>query len=308
MSDRLHLSPPTYLPAVMRVLSDILRSLRFRGSVYFCERIESPWRKTFRDSTYANFHMVRSGQCYVMTKDTTYALVAGDFVFVEPGCEHVLTSGHLNDVTPALSSETMLLCGYCQFDADIGHPLLQALPAVTIIRADELRQHVWLRNTLDQLASEHMSQMPGSETVVDRLTEILFVEVMRVRYSRRENSGFIAAFHDRAILRALTLLHAEPQQSWTINKVARTVGLSRAALAKRFKQRVGQTLNEYLTRLRMGKARDMLTGSTLPVQAIATHVGYESDIAFAKAFKRVLGQTPSRYRKEARPTGAAIEP
>lgn len=302
MSDRLQLSSSSYRPAAMSVLSEILRSLRFRGSVYFCERIEPPWRKTFKDSIGANFHMVRRGRCNVITKHARQILEAGDLVFVEPGCEHVLSSAYLNDTMASASSEAVLLCGYCQFDAGIGHPLVQALPKMTIIRADELRHHAWLRSTLDQLANEYRSQIPGSEAVVDRLTEILFVELIRVSYSRHGDSGFFAACNDRQILRVLTLLHAEPEQPWTISTLATTVGLSRAALAKRFKLRVGQTLKEYLMLLRMRKARDMLTGSALPVQSIATRVGYESEFAFARAFKRVLGQTPSRYRKDARPS------
>jgi AraC-like DNA-binding protein len=163
-----------------------------------------------------------------------------------------------------------------------------------------LLQHSWLKTTLDQLSSEYMSQQPGSNVVVDKLSEILLVELIRINFGRSEQKGFIGALFDKPISKALELMHTDPQKMWTLDKLATEVAMSRAAFAKRFKERVGQTMFEYLTALRMQHAQELLRESELRLYEIANQVGYESDLAFAKAFKRFLGITPTMYRKNSR--------
>jgi AraC-like DNA-binding protein len=281
----------------MEVLSDILRSMRVTGSVYFCDALESPWTRTFKDAESASFHMIRRGQCWLIDADRLEALGPGDLVFAKPDQEHQLSSERPGEVTASPSSQTMLLCGYCRFDAPLGHPLLSSLPSLIVVRSQDLIEHAWLKSTLDQLSSEYMAQKPGSDIVVDKLTEVLLVELVRLNFGREERAAFIGALYDKPVSRALSLMHSAPQEPWTIDGLAAKVAMSRAALAKRFKERVGQTVFEYLTQLRMQKAERLLRGSRLPLYQVANQVGYESDLAFAKAFKRVLGVTPTRYRK-----------
>lgn len=196
--------------------------------------------------------------------------------------------------------ETLLLSGYCRFEAALEHPLLKALPTLSIVREEELLRHAWLKSTLDQLSAEYLSQRPGSAVVVNRLTEVVIVELIRMNFGRAGNEGFVGALFDAPVSRALSLLHAEPQRPWTLDSLAGAVALSRAAFAKRFKERVGQTMFEYLTTLRMQRAQALLRETARPLQDVAARVGYDSDLAFAKAFKRLVGTTPTRYRKSAR--------
>ena len=283
----------------MEVLSDILRSMRVQGSVYFCDHLKSPWSMEFKDTTSASFHLVRRGECWVTSGDRSECLGPGDLLFVEPGRDHVLSSQPPGQDPPASETSTLLLCGYCDFTRETGTPLLDAFPSLTIVREGELLKHPWLKSTLDQLSAEYMSQQPGAELVVNKLTEIVLVELIRINFGRGEQSRFILALADKRIAKALQHLHNKPHIAWTLDKMAEEVGMSRAALAKRFKELVGQPMFEYLTRLRVQRARELLQDTKLPLYEIASRVGYESDLAFTKTFKKHVGTTPTRYRKQA---------
>ena len=280
----------------MEVLSDILRSMRVRGSVYFCDKVDAPWSMDFADTKTASFHMVRRGECWVQSGDLVEQLGPGDLVFMEPGRDHVLAS-HPPGGEPTEGSCAMLLCGYCDFIDDTGTPLHEVFPSLTIVRDEEILDHPWLKTTLDQLSKEYLAQQPGSELVVDKLTEIVVVELIRINFGRQELTPFIEALTDKQISRALKLLHNNPHTSWTLEKLAGEIGMSRAAFAKRFKELVGQPMFEYLTNLRMQRAKELLRESALPLYEIAGRVGYESDLAFTKTFKKHTGTTPTRYRK-----------
>lgn len=254
----------------------------------------------FVDRDDASFHHVRRGECWLTAADVTERLGPGDLVFVGAKLDHHLSSSRPESTGAEHRGETLLLCGYCRLDAPLDHPLLKALPTLTIVREEELLRHAWLKSTLDQLSAEYLAQQPGSEVVVNKLTEVVIVELFRINFGRSDNAGFVGALFDEPVSNALSLLHAEPQRAWTLDKLAGEVALSRAAFAKRFKERVGQTMFEYLTTLRMQRAQALLRDTALPLYGVASRVGYDSDLAFAKAFKRLVGTTPTRYRKSAR--------
>lgn len=282
----------------MEVLSDILRSMRVAGSVYFCDRLNAPWSRSFDDADRASFHLLRKGECVLRSEDIETRLNAGDFVFVEPGRRHTLSHAAAGG-TPG-TPQTTLLCGYCRLDAPAGHPLVEALGSLTIVRAEELARHAWLKSTLEQLSAEYLAETPGSEVVVDRLTEVLLVELIRIHFDRSETGGFIRALYDKPIAKALALIHAHPQRPWTLERLAAETAMSRSAFAARFKVLVGRTMFEYLTAVRMQRAQTLLRETSASLGEIAARVGYTSRLAFGKAFKRLIGTTPSRYRKAAR--------
>lgn len=283
----------------MEVLSDILRSMRVQGSVYFCDHLRAPWSMDFEDTTSASFHLVRRGECWVMSGDRTEYLGPGDLVFIEPGRDHVLASQPPGKEPPTGEAGTLLLCGYCEFMRETGTPLLDVFPSLTIVREEELLKHPWLRSTLDQLSTEYMYQQPGAELVVNKLTEVVLVELIRINFGREDKSQFILALSDKQIAGALQYLHNSPHSAWTIEKMAQEVGMSRSAFAKRFKELVGQPMFEYLTLLRVQRAKELLQETKLPLYEVASRVGYESDLAFTKTFKKHTGTTPTRYRKQA---------
>ncbi len=283
----------------MEVLSDILRSMRVKGSVYFCDHLKAPWTMEFRDTTSASFHLVRRGECWVMSGDRTECLGPGDLVFIEPGRDHVLASHPPGQDQPVGEARTLLRCGDCEFTQETGTPLLDVFPSLTIVREEELLKHPWLKSTLDQLSAEYLSQQPGAELVVNKLTEVVLVELIRINFGRDEQSRFFRALSDKQIAKALQHLHNDPHIAWTLEKLAAEVGMSRAAFAKRFKELVGQPMFEYLTALRVQRAKELLRETKLPLYDVAGRVGYESDLAFTKTFKKHAGTTPTRYRKQA---------
>ncbi len=138
----------------MEVLSDILRSMRVEGSVYFCDHLKHPWTKEFLDTTSAGFHMIRQGECWVMANEEVEKLETGDLVFLGPGVDHILTSVVPSGERQGSSEDTLLLCGYCDFTDDTSTPLLDVFPSIAIVRKAELHAHPWLRSTFDQLSTE----------------------------------------------------------------------------------------------------------------------------------------------------------
>ncbi len=280
----------------MEVLSDILRAMRVQGSVYFCDMLDPPWTQTFEASPSAGFHMIRRGECWATVHGETEYLGPGDLIFLGPQTEHVLSSEPPGRDSQGRGVRTLLLCGYCDFLADTPTPLLSVIPDLTIVRSEELDRHPFLKGTFDQLSAEYMASGPGSELIVNKLTEIVLIELIRINFCREAGSPFLLALNDKSVSRALQFLHEHPERSWTIQDLAQEVGLSRAAFAKRFKALVGETVFQYLTSLRMQRARQLLRDTSLPVYEIGQRVGYESDLAFTKAFKKLSGQTPRQFR------------
>ena len=280
----------------MEVMSDILRSIRVAGSVYFCSQVEAPWTKTFTELDYASFHLIRKGKCWAMVGDRIEQLQEGDLIFLGPGQDHLLSSQAPSGQTPDFDESTMLLCGSCSFIRSAPTPLLQVFPDITIVRDRDFARHPWLKSTFDQLSAEYLSQGPGSELIVNKLTEIILVELIRINFGREQSSPFLEALTDKRISKALQLLHEQPEFNWTLESVAAQVGLSRAAFARLFTQLTGQPMFTYLTNLRMQKAQELLRESLLPVYDIAEMVGYQSERSFTLTFKKLLGTTPTRFR------------
>lgn len=281
----------------MEVLSDILRSIRVAGSIYFCDQVEVPWIKEFNETDRGSFHLIRRGTCWAIFEDRAERLTTGDLIFLGPGVEHVLTSQDPSENSTYPGEDTLLLCGYCSFLQDSSTPLLDIFPTATIIREEDFLEYPWLKSTFDQLSREYLAQHPGSELIVNKLTEVVLIELIRINFAQSERNPFLEALHDKRISKSLRLLHNELERSWTLEQLASEIGMSRAAFAKRFKDLVGQTMFGYLTNLRMQKAKELLLESMLPVYEIAERVGYESERAFANTFTKQVGTTPKRFRK-----------
>lgn len=280
------------------VLSDVLRTLRATGTVYFCDQLNPPWEKRFSGDDGASFHQIRRGGCRLETDGVVEYLGPGDLVFLAPGREHVLTSNASAGDASAQAAETLLLCGYCTFDNTFGTPLSELFPDVVVIRDEQLQAHGWLQVILNQLSREYLSMQPGTDIVVSRMTEVLIVELVRMSFGQRKEVALIQALADKYISKALQQLHQNPSHAWSLDSLSADIGLSRAAFAKRFKSLVGQPMFEYLTQLRMQHACQLLKETDLPLYDVASRVGYESDLAFTRTFKKRLGRTPTAYRNK----------
>jgi AraC-like DNA-binding protein/mannose-6-phosphate isomerase-like protein (cupin superfamily) len=278
------------LEFIVEVLTDILRGLRTAGSVYFCDFLVPPWELPYEGETRAMFHLVRRGHCQLVVDGGMHELVPGDFVFLAPGVDHRMQSGD------ASTSQTLLLCGYCEFENREDDLVVRALPRYVILRNEELGQWPWLTRTLEHLSAEYMSGAPGSELTVNKLTEVLLVQLLRIDFGRSNRAGIIQALQDKRIAAALAQVHEDPGGDWTIDKAAAVASMSRSGFARRFKELLEMNFFDYLTRLRMRNARELLTTTGLPVADIGERVGYQSELSFVKAFRKLHDVTPRAWR------------
>jgi len=193
---------------------------------------------------------------------------------------------------------TTLVCGHFEFDRNVDHPFLHALPEFIYLAYSDHRELTWLETATNVIIQETSSGNPGTDVVVERLAEVLFIQILRTYMKRAQvTSGFLAALRDTQISNALNLIHRAPETSWTLGNIARSVGMSRSAFAARFKELVNMTPMEYITNWRMQKARELLANARLPLIDIAERVGYSSEAAFNRAFKRRFKQNPGAMRR-----------
>ena len=199
--------------------------------------------------------------------------------------------------TPAPDAETNVVCGFLGCDLHPFNPLIANLPRLMHLRADA--DGAWMIETLRQAVQASCQRRPGNEVVLERISEMMFVHAVR-RYLEgmsEQADGWLAGLRDRYVGRALALLHQAPADAWTVDELGRRVGLSRSALHERFTQLIGQPPMQYLTQWRMQVASKLLSSSTDTVASIALEVGYDSEAAFTRAFKRSVGTPPAAWRR-----------
>lgn len=319
----------------MDVLSDVLRAVRLTGAIFFDVEARSPWvaqtpaawkfgRAVMPQSEHVIvFHVLTRGSCWAELIDGSappIRLNAGDLICLPNGDEHVFGSVAGMRAEPELAQyrrpiggrlpfpvwvnegggpETChFVCGYFGCDARPFNPLLEALPRMVHSPISRETQ-AWL-STLVRVAiqeSEHASA--GGETMLAKLAELMFVEVIRKYiHDLPDNSrGWLSGLRDRHVGAAFRLIHARPSEAWTLDTLAREVGLSRSAFAARFHDLVGLPPMQYLARWRLQLAAHLLEGNGVSIAAAATEVGYESEAAFNRAFKKVVGLPPGAWRR-----------
>ena len=201
----------------MTVLSDILRDIHAKASVYFCDELVPPWCLEMKDLNYASFHQVRRGQCLIECGDISEIAGPGDIIFIPRHADHTLKSVD----SRGEEFKTLLLCGYFQFDQALDHPLLTTLPTLIIIRSDLLEKSSGLKHTLDFLTEEFTSHQPGSNLLLDKLTEIMLIQLIRTEFSTENISNFSKALFDNQISQALKHLHSNPAHRWTLDSLSK---------------------------------------------------------------------------------------
>lgn len=199
--------------------------------------------------------------------------------------------------TPAPESVSNIVCGFLGCDLRPFNPLIATLPRLLHLPA--VGGAVWIGQMLQQAVSASQDKRPGGEAMLERISEMMFVDAVRRHVERlpEESTGWLAGLRDRQVGRALALIHDRPAHAWTIEALANDVALSRSAFYDRFVGLVGQPPMQYLTQWRMAVAATLLRQSRAPVASIALDVGYESEAAFTRAFKRQVGTPPSRWRR-----------
>jgi AraC family transcriptional regulator, alkane utilization regulator len=320
----------------MDALSDVLKSVRLEGAVYINAEFTAPWcvqSKFGLASVRARlagaehvvfFHFLTEGACKVRLADSAEALdvTAGDLVLF-PGEDRHLMGSDL-DLAPVETASligadavnadliqmrhggggaaTRFVCGYLACSRSVCRPLLEALPRVLRIPIGGGPAATLLRELLRVGVRESVVSRPGAESMLAKLSELMFVEALR-RYVETlppEGKGWLAGVRDAQIGRALALMHGKPDRAWTVDELAREVALSRSALAERFAALVGEPPIQYLMRWRLALAAQALRLGGEAIVRVAERSGYESEAAFSRAFKREFGMPPAAWRK-ARP-------
>ncbi len=265
----------------------------------------------------AHFGMVTRGHCWLSVDGIPEAmpLAGGDCFLLAPGSSYTLRDNPRTrarsfcEVAPRDRSQviqyggggapTTIVSGWFQFDQSSVKILKRLLPLLILLRSDEA-QSLTLHTTLNMLASEMADQAPGSDLVVNRLADVLFIQCIRAHFGSRSEAckrGVLHAIFDPQIGVALKTMHEKVERPWTVESLAAASRMSRSAFALRFKKLVGETPLEYLTNWRMHKATALLRNGDKKLSEVAKAVGYDSDSAFSKAFKRGFGVAPREYER-----------
>ncbi|MEU7481338.1 AraC family transcriptional regulator [Lentzea sp. NPDC042327] len=294
-------------------LAEALHLLRMSGTFYCRNELTEPWGLTMPDMADCLwFHVLTSGRCQVEADGGTTVLAPGDVLLVPGGQGHRLfsTADAASPVVTTLPHEfetdnyailrhgggggvTHLVCGTVRFDHPAAQHLVEVLPQVLHVRqADDMRA------IIDLMAAEARTLRPGGEAVITRLADVLVIQTIRswLANDPAARTGWLGALQDRQIGRALTLIHRDPAHPWTVDRLAQRTAMSRSAFAARFTGLVGEPAMRYVTRWRMHVAMNRLQDRDSTVSEIARDLGYESEAAFSRAFKRVVGVSPGQAR------------
>ena len=323
------------------ILSDVLRSVRLRGALFFLVNGGESWAAeappsreiaaaVMPDSEHVmEYHLVTRGQCWgAIVGEAPVRLDTGDIILFPQGDPHVISSApgmrapadaegpfkyrtdqlpfmlHLDGVecretTPSdEDGETSLVCGFLGCDVRPFNPLIATLPPLLHLKGTNNID--WSTQFMRRAVTESQAKRPGGEAMLERMSEMMFVDAVRryVDTLPQDSLGWLAGIRDRFVGRALALLHDSPATQWTVDELGRRVGLSRSALHERFVEMIGQPPMQYLANWRMQVAATILRNSSAPVASVAQDVGYDSEAAFARAFKRSVGIPPATWRRQ----------
>ncbi len=315
-------------------LSDVLHTVRLTGAAFFDVTVRAPWVLEAPPSSLCaphvmpgvkhviEYHVVTAGRCWAgLTDQPPIRLQAGDILIFPQGDAHVFSSepgrqrgdpmlelyqqpeGTQLPVPIRAGSgdgeEARIVCGFLGFKETLRHPLMHALPRVLHAPASARAPGDWLDGFIHRVVAECESRRPGSEDILARMSELMFVEVVRQHIATLLPTahGWLAGLRDRHVGRALNLMHERPAGFWTLERLAEEVGVSRSSLAERFSCYVGFPPMQYLASWRMQLAAGLLSNGSATIAEIAQKVGYDSEAAFSRAFKRTMGISPAMWRK-----------
>jgi AraC-like DNA-binding protein len=314
----------------MDVLSDALRVVRLKGALFLNAEFHEPWcvaapsgAQLARILSPAHEHMavchlVVEGRCWAqLPGGEAVALEAGDVVTLPHGNAHLVGSGMQH--APVTASDaielkipelararyggdgagTVVICGWFGYEHLIASPVMAALPLLFRTNIRRRPSGAWLENSIRYAVGEATSGRAGSDVVADKLAEVLFVEALRgyIEALPDRQSGWLAGLRDPLIGSSIARLHERPAHAWTVASLAHAVNVSRTVLAERFVALIGIPPMQYLTQWRMTLAAHLLRSGRLSLTRIGEQIGYESEAAFSRAFKREYGAPPGAWRR-----------
>lgn len=302
----------------MDLLEDLFAAMRVQSALYARLEARAPWGIDFAHQVSARFGIVAHGQAWLAGAGQAEPLhvEAGDLFIVSGGQRFCLMDAPGRQALPCETvfdgrrdgvirfggdgEETGIVSGRFVFDAAAGAPLMDMLPPVLHVRLDAERARL-LQAALEMIARENAEPALGSRLVVQKLVDVLLIEALRIHCLSGQGQGWLGALADRRLSPLLRALHEDLAAPWTLDSMAARAGMSRSAFARHFRERVGDTPLNHLTGWRMQRARALLSGSRLSLAEVAARVGYDSDAAFQRAFKRLAGLPPGEYRRAAQP-------
>jgi AraC-like DNA-binding protein len=316
------------------VLSEVLRAVRLTGAVYFDIRARAPWTaespavssictEVMPEFEHViSFHILLEGQCWAQLGDqpeSAARMGAGDAVIFPRGDRHVLGSERGARAEPNMNmyyrpndrplpfvlkefggtgDPARFICGYLGCDARPFNPILDALPKLLHVRASEANGPL-TRDLMHMALQENEHPRAGGETILSKLSELMFLQAVRQHIDSlpAESGGWLSGLRDRHVGAALRLMHGRPAERWTLDALAREVGLSRSAFAERFAELMGVPPMHYLGNWRLQLAAQLLERRGTSIAQAAAEVGYESEAAFNRAFKKQVGVPPGSWRR-----------
>jgi AraC-like DNA-binding protein len=315
-------------------LSDVLRTVRLTGATFFDVVARNPWcaEQPTREMVLPkvlpgaehliSYHLVTEGSCFAgIVGQEQFAVEAGEVIVFTRGDPHVVSSHpgmRAQPVTPeevafatagplpffrSIGEEgpasVKLTCGFLACDSAPFNPLLEHLPPVIKSGKAEGDDAPWLGQFIQLAIMESKNKRAGGEGVLAKLSELMFIEVVRcyIQTLSAEETGWLAGLADKHMAAALNAMHGKPSQAWTLEDLAKLAGLSRSAFAERFTQVLGQPPIQYLTEWRMQLANGILANTKDSIAQVASQVGYESEAAFSRAFKKMIGSPPAEWRR-----------
>jgi AraC-like DNA-binding protein len=322
-------------------LSDVLRTVRLTGAMFFLWDVSWPFTTPVPNGRVfapivlpgaqqiISYHIITEGSCWGgMRGEAPLELHAGDILLIPHGDAYAMSSSAQTCIPADMAAgpgldfyrrmaagelpfvvadggggrtTTRVVCGFLGCDVRPFNPMLGALPRIVRMRPPTDTSRERLSALVEYAVAEARDPRPGSQSVLVRLSELLFVEVVRrcLAALPAGQTGWFAGLRDPVVGRALMLLHRRPAQAWTLETLAAEVGISRSRLAECFTQFVGQPPIQYLAQWRIQLAARLLADGTAKVAAVARDVGYESEAAFSRAFKRLVGISPAHWRERA---------
>jgi AraC-like DNA-binding protein len=318
----------------MDVLSEVLRAVRLDGALFFNAEFSAPWclseprskavahQFSAKSGHLILYHFLIQGHAFARLADGRQEdLEAGDVVIFPQGDDHLLGYGAPEKPVDAVTAfaenlkdglklvrfggggeVTRMICGYMICDPKLSEVFLAGLPKMLKVHITGEGSDQWIENSIRYFVAEGDSRKEGSDVVVAKLSEVLFVETLR-RYINSlppEEKGWLAGARDPVIGKAIALIHSEPTHQWTISDLARRVGTSRTRFAERFKHFLDESPIAYLAKWRLKLGAEILNTTEDSVAAIAASVGYGSESTFNRAFKKEFGFPPAQFRRRAR--------
>lgn len=306
-------------------LGEALHFLRMDGAFYALSELRGRWGGAIPEiPDHLWFHMVTEGEGWLdageseaeacLLRPGSFALVPhgqGHRIWSEPGVPTPsvleLEREQISDRYEVLrhgdgdTPRTTMICGALSYSHPAARNLIAVLPRVVVIDPSHSPQTEWMHSTLRLMAVESRERRPGGEAVITRLGDILVVQAIRtwIATDPAAHNGWLGALQDRQIGRAITLIHRKPSKAWTIASLASEVAMSRSTFAARFTELVGEPVMKYVTRWRMYVAMDVLKEQNISVAQVANQLGYRSEAAFSRAFKRVTSVSPGAIRRSA---------